>query len=239
MTGTLYGLGLGPGDPELLTLKALRLLRTAPVIAYPATESGDSFARAIVAQWLSPAQREIAIRFPMRPGPPPAAIYDGAAAQLIAALAAGNDLVYLCQGDPLFYGSFAGILTRLAGQCRIAVVPGVSSLTACAAMAGLPLVQRNGVLSVVPANLAELQLRAALARIAAAGDAAAIIKLGRHAAKLRLILQELQLLDRAVYVERASLQTQRIAPLAAVDPAQVPYFATVLIAAAAASETAL
>lgn len=239
MTATLYGLGLGPGDPELLTLKALRLLRAAPVVAYPATESGDSFARRIVAQWLSPAQREIAIRFPMRPGPPPAAIYDSAAAQLMAALASGNDVAYLCQGDPLFYGSFAGVLTRLAGRCRVAVVPGVSSLTACAAMAGLPLVQRDAVLSVVPASLAEPQLRAALGRIAAAGEAAAIIKLGRHAARVQHVLGQLGLLDRAVYVERASLETQRIAPLAAVDPGQVPYFATILLAAAPAPEAAL
>src|SRR5712691_12813031 len=96
-TGILYGLGLGPGDPELVTLKALRLLRAAPVVAYPAPETGDSFARRIVAAWLKPAQREIAIRFPMRPGPPPAVIYDDAAAALAAVLDAGDDIAYLCQ----------------------------------------------------------------------------------------------------------------------------------------------
>ncbi len=158
MTGCLYGLGLGPGDPELVTLKALRLLRAAPVVAYPAPERGDSFARRIVAQWLAPGQREIAIRFPMRPGPPPAAIYDAAAAQLAAALDAGDDVAYLCQGDPLFYGSFAGILTRLAARYRVTVVPGVSSLTACAAAAAMPLVQRDAALSVIPASLPEAAL---------------------------------------------------------------------------------
>ena len=91
-TGRLYGLGLGPGDPELVTLKALRLLRAAPVVAYPAPEGGDSFARRIVAEWLDRNQREIVIRFPMRPGPPPAAIYDAAAAQLAAVLDSGDDV---------------------------------------------------------------------------------------------------------------------------------------------------
>src|SRR5260370_22360560 len=111
-TGCLYGLGIGPGDPELVTLKALRLLRAAPVVAYPAPEDGDSFARRIVAEWLAPGQREIAIRFPMRPGPPPAAIYDAASAALAAGLASGAHIAYLCPGDPPFYGSFAGLRTR-------------------------------------------------------------------------------------------------------------------------------
>src|SRR6267143_7197342 len=91
-TGCLYGLGIGPGDPELVTLKALRLLRAAPVVAYPAPEDGDSFARRIVAEWLDRGQREIRVRFPMRPGPPPAAIYDLAAAELAGVLDAGEDI---------------------------------------------------------------------------------------------------------------------------------------------------
>src|SRR6266567_6740842 len=224
-TGCLYGLGLGPGDPELVTLKALRLLRGAPVVAYPAPEDGDSFARQIVTEWLDRGQREIAIRFPMRPGPPPAAIYQAAAAQLAAILDAGDDIAYLCQGDPLFYGSFAGILTRLAARYRVAVVPGVSSLTACAAAASEPLVQRDETLSVIPASLPEDELAARLAQ----ADAAVIIKLGRHFAKLRRVLARLGLLDGALYVERASLPNQRVAALATIDPASVPYFATALV----------
>ena len=224
-TGRLYGLGIGPGDPELLTLKALRLLRAAPVVAYPAPEDGDSFARRIVARWLDRGQREIAIRFPMRPGPPPAAIYDAAAAQFAAVLDAGEDIACLCQGDPLFYGSFAGILTRLAGRYPVMVVPGVSSLTACAAAAGVPLAQRDDTLAVIPAGLAEDELALRLMQV----DAAAIIKLGRHFPKLRRVLAHLGLLDGAIYVERASLSNQRVAPLATIDPASVPYFATALV----------
>jgi precorrin-2/cobalt-factor-2 C20-methyltransferase len=224
-TGRLYGLGVGPGDPELVTLKALRLLRAAPVVAYPAPEVGDSFARRIVAEWLDRGQREIAIRFPMRPGPLPEAIYDRAAMQLAAVMDAGEDIAYLCQGDPLFYGSFAGILTRLAARYRVTVVPGVSSLTACAAAVSQPLVQRNESLSVIPAGLPEDELAARLR----AAEVAAIIKLGRHFAKLHRVLMGLGLLDDALYIERASLPNQRVAPLATVDPASVPYFATALV----------
>jgi precorrin-2/cobalt-factor-2 C20-methyltransferase len=224
-TGRLCGLGLGPGDPELVTLKALRLLRAAPVVAYPAPERGDSFARSIVAAWLCGRQREIAIRFPMRPGPPPAAIYRDAAARLAAILDGGEDVAYLCQGDPLFYGSFAGILERLAGDYPVTIVPGVASPMACAAAAGRPLVQRDESLVVLPATLSEGELAARLS----ASDAAAIVKLGRHFAKLRRVLAALGLLDDAIYVERASLVYERVAPLAAIDPASVPYFATALV----------
>ena len=223
--GRLFGLGLGPGDPELVTLKALRLLRAAPVVAYPAPEEGDSFARRIVAEWLDRGQREIRVRFPMRPGPPPAAIYQKAAAEIAAVLDAGDDVAYLCQGDPLFYGSFAGILARLAARYAVVVVPGVSSLTACAAAASRPLVQRDETLSVIPAGLPE----DALASRLAAADAAVVVKLGRHFAKLRRVLARLDLLDEAIYVERASLSNQRVAALATIDPARVPYFATALV----------
>ena len=223
--GALYGLGLGPGDPELVTLKALRLLRAAPVVAYPAAEGGDSFARGIVAQWLDPAQREIRIDFPMRPGPPPHGIYDGAAAALAGELDVGRDVAFLCQGDPFFYGSFAAIFSRLAARYRVSVVPGVSSLTACAAAAGMPLAQRDDSVTVIPATLPEDEL----ARRLAAADTAAVIKLGRHVEKLRRVLAALGMLDDAVYVERATQARERVARLAEIDPQSAPYFALALV----------
>src|SRR5215213_7933175 len=154
-SGLLYGIGLGPGDPELLTLKALRVLRSVAVIAYPAPDSGDSVARGIVAQWLDRGQPEITIRFPMQPGPPPQEIYRDAAAQVEAVLRAGDDVVYLCQGDPLLYGSFGGLLAALDARFAVTIVPGVSSMTACAAALGVPLAQRDEILSIVPATLPE------------------------------------------------------------------------------------
>jgi precorrin-2/cobalt-factor-2 C20-methyltransferase len=225
-SGRLFGLGVGPGDPELLTLKALRLLRAVPVVAYPAPEHGNSFARSIVAAWIERHQREIAIRFPMRPGPPPVEIYDGAAAELAAELEDGRDVALLCQGDPLFYGSFINVFTRLAGRYQIEIVPGVSSLTACAAAAATPLVSRDDTLAVIPATLDEDQIAARLA----ASESVAIVKLGRHIAKVRRVLDRLGLLDGAVCIEHATLPTQRVAPFACINPDRAPYFSTVLIA---------
>ncbi|HEX3414490.1 MAG TPA: precorrin-2 C(20)-methyltransferase [Stellaceae bacterium] len=224
--GRLYGLGVGPGDPELLTLKALRLLRAVPVVAYPAPEHGDSFARSIVAAWIEGHQREIAIRFPMRPGPPPVEIYDSAAAVLAAELDDGRDVALLCQGDPLFYGSFINVFTRLAGQYQIEIIPGVSSLSACAAVAAIPLVSRDDALAVIPATLDEDQIAARLAE----SDAVAIVKLGRHISKVCRVLDRLGLLDGAVYIEHATLPTQRVAPLARINPDLAPYFSMVLLA---------
>ncbi len=223
--GRLYGLGVGPGDPELLTLKALRLLRAVPVVAYPAPEHGDSFARSIVAAWIGGHQREIAIRFPMRPGPPPRAVYDDAAAVLAAELDAGRDVALLCQGDPLFFGSFINVFTRLAGRYRIEIVPGISSVAACAAAAAIPLVSRDDTLAVIPATLDEDQIAAALA----APDCVAIVKLGRHIAKVRRVVDRLGLLDGAIYIEHATLPTQRVAPFARTTPDLAPYFSMVLI----------
>jgi precorrin-2/cobalt-factor-2 C20-methyltransferase len=228
--GRLYGIGVGPGDPELLTLKALRLLRRAAVVAYPAPEHGDSFARRIVAAWLDQGQREIAIRFPMRAGPPPAAIYDQAAAAIAGELDAGSEVALLCQGDPPFYGSFLGIFERLAGRYAVEVVPGVSSLSACAAAAGVALATRAETLTVVPATLAEGELADRLAR----AEAAAIVKLGRHLGKIRRVLAGLGMLDMAIYVEHASMPDQRVRRLGEVQEA--PYFSMALVRRATVSK---
>jgi precorrin-2/cobalt-factor-2 C20-methyltransferase len=224
--GTAYGIGVGPGDPELVTLKALRLLQAAPVVAYPAPDDGPSFARSIVAQWLRPEQREIAIRVPMVAERFPAQeVYDRAAAEIGTVLSAGNDVAILCQGDPFFYGSFMYLFTRLADRFPVSIVPGVSSLTACAAAAGTPLAARSETLTVVPATLGEAELERRLA----GSEAAAIIKLGRNFEKVRAVLARLRLDGRARYVERASLPNQRILPLAEVAADSVPYFAMIVL----------
>ena len=226
MTGRVYGLGVGPGDPELITLKALRLLRAAAVVAYPAPADGASFARAIVACWLSPGQREIAIRVPMDAERFPAeAVYDEAAAAIAAALERGDDVAVLCQGDPFFYGSFMYLFARLAARHAVTVVPGVSSLTACAAAAAWPLVARETALLVLPATLPDDEL---LRRMAAA-ETIAFIKVGRHFARLRALRDRLGLAGAARYVARASLASERVLPLKAVDATTVPYFSMVLV----------
>jgi precorrin-2/cobalt-factor-2 C20-methyltransferase len=225
-TGTVYGIGVGPGDPELVTIKALRILRAAPVIAYPAPLDGDSFARSIVAQFLTGEQREIAIRVPMLAERFPAQdVYDRAASEIGAEAALGHDIAIICQGDPFFYGSFMYLFARLAARCRVEIVPGISSLTACAAAGGLPLAAREETLTVIPATLDKSSLERRLAGV----EAAAIIKLGRHFAKVRDVLCRLDLAERAHYIERASLPNQRILKLAEVDAADVPYFAMILL----------
>jgi precorrin-2/cobalt-factor-2 C20-methyltransferase len=226
MSGTLYGLGVGPGDPELVTLKAVRLLRRLPVVAYPAPPEGASFARSVVASLLSPAQTEIAVRVPMTRALAPAqAVYDRAAVEIGKHLEAGRDVGVLCQGDPFFYGSFIQLFERLAPRFPIQVVPGVSSLTTCAAAAGLPLVTRDETLTVLPATLPEAALEKRLKHV----EAAAILKLGRHLPKVRRILKRLGLADHSTYIEHASLASQRVLPLEDVDPASAPYFSMILL----------
>jgi precorrin-2/cobalt-factor-2 C20-methyltransferase len=226
MSGKIHGLGVGPGDPELITVKALRLLRAAPVVAYPAPDDGASFARAIVARWLVPSQIEIAIRVPMESARFPAqAVYDRAAEEIAGHAAAGRDVAVLCQGDPFFYGSFMYLFARLAERVPVDVVPGVSSLTACAAAAHWPLAARDDALMVLPASLADDDLTRRLA----AADSVAFIKLGRHFARVRALLARLGLAADARYVERATTASQRVLPLDAVDPAGVPYFSMILL----------
>lgn len=226
MTGTIYGLGVGPGDPELITLKALRLLHAAPVIAYPAPDNGDSLARAIVAPHLPGGQTEIAIRIPMLiERAPLQEIYDRAAVELAIHLDEGRDVAVICEGDPFFYGSFMYLFGRMVERFRVEVVPGISSLMACSTSLGAPLAGRNDVLSVIPAPLAEADLKARLLST----DAAAIIKVGRHFAKVKAILEELGLTANARYIERATMASQRILPLADVSGSEVPYFSMVLV----------
>lgn len=224
--GSLYGIGIGPGDPELITLKGLRLLRACPVLAYPAPEEGDSLARRIVAPHLSGTQIEIAIRMPLTVERFPAReVYDRAVVELGEHLVAGRDVAVLCLGDPFFYGSFMYLFARLATRHPVTVVPGVTSVAAAAAAAGAPLVGGSETLAVIPASLPDTEIERRLA----ACDSAAIVKLGRHFARVRALLDKLGLAARARYVEHATMADERQLPLADVAPDSVPYFSLVLV----------
>jgi precorrin-2/cobalt-factor-2 C20-methyltransferase len=136
MSGTFYGLGVGPGDPELITLKAWRLISQVPVIAYPTANGNESLARSIAAPFIPENVVELAIPVPMRHEKAPAQeAYDRAAQTIGSHLDQGRDVAFLCEGDPLLYGSFAYLLVRLAKTYPTQVVPGISSITACAAPA--------------------------------------------------------------------------------------------------------
>lgn len=223
--GKLYGLGIGPGDPELLTLKAHRILTTVPVIAYPTLENGKVFARGIVAEFIRPDQIEIPMPLPFSVKRSSQPHYDMAAANIAEHLSAGRDVAVLCLSDPMLYGTFMYIFNRLSGGFSVEVVPGISSVMASAAMLGVPITYRNDVFAIMPATLEAEILRDRLSVV----DAAAIIKLGRHFAKVRQILDELGLLDRALYIERATLPNQKIIPIREVDPAAATYWALILI----------
>ena len=231
MTGTLYGVGLGPGAPDLITLRAARLIERARVIAYPTLAGGASFARSIAAELIAPGAREIAMDVPMTIERAPAqAAYDAGAARIAEALEAGEDVGCLCEGDPFFYGSFMYLFERLAGVHPVEVVPGVTSLTAAAALAGMPLVSRQEVLCVVPATLSEEALEARLA----IPEVAAVVKVGRHLAKVRRVLQRLGRSQRARYVEHAGMDGERVLALDDVGDGPAPYFSIVLGGAEAA-----
>ena len=224
--GTMYGLGVGPGDPELITLKARRLLRACPVIAYPAPTRGESVALGIVASHLPGGQREIPIRMPLDAAQFPAErVYAEAAAEIGVELEAGHDVAVICQGDPFFYGSFMYLFGRVTDRYPVEVVPGVSSLTACATALGAPLAARTDVLTVLPAPLPASEIEARLL----AAEAVAIIKVGRHFAKVRALLDRLNLTDSARYIEHATRPDQGILPIGDVNPDSVPYFSMILV----------
>ena len=223
--GRLYLVGVGPGDPELMTLKAARVLRSVHVIAYPSTGDGAAFARDIAASYLLPGALLLPVAIPMTVDRGPAqTAYDAAAAEILGHLQAGRDAAWLCEGDPLFYGSAMYVLARLGAAANIEVVPGVTSLTAAAAAIARPLAARNEILKVLPAPLDDDTLRAELS----AAPAVAIIKIGRHFDRIRDLLRETGHADNAVVVEHATTLRQRITPLNGFRYGERPYFSTIL-----------
>ncbi|MET7397578.1 precorrin-2 C(20)-methyltransferase [Dactylosporangium sp. NPDC005572] len=230
-SGRLYGVGLGPGDPELMTVKAARLVAAAPVVAYHSARHGRSIARSIAASLLRADQIEEALVYPVTTEQTDdyrgtiEEHYDAWAARLAAHLDAGRDVVILCEGDPLFYGSYMHMHKRLAHRYPTEVVPGVTSISGAAAVLGRPLVERDEVLTVLPGTLPAAELAARLA----ATDSAAVMKLGRTFPAVRDALSESGRLSEAWYVERATTSRERISPLADVDPSTVPYFSLALV----------
>lgn len=225
VTGTLYGVGVGPGDPELLTLKAARLIAACPVVAYPAPLEGEGMARAIAAAHIPQGRAEIALRMSFAPGDDSSAAYDAGAVRIAAELAEGRDVAMLCEGDPLFFGSFVYVFARLAGRFPVQVVPGVSSMMAGAAVLGHPLTAGDDALAAIPATRSEAEIEAVLAAV----DSAAIMKIGRHLPKVRRVLDRLGLAAQARYVERAGLPDQRIRTLDEAEADGAPYFSIILV----------
>lgn len=229
MSGVLYGLGLGPGDPDLVTLKAAAVLRDVPVIVYVTPMCGDkpteSFARSIAAPHMTGEKKEIPIPIAMLNDPTPGRrIYDEVSNEISRYLESGSNVAVLCEGDPLLYGSFMYVLDRLKDDHTVLTVPGVSSLSAAAAAANLPLVSRHQSLAIIPATLSEDEIKARLL----ISDSAAILKLGQNIIKVKKVLGDLRRLPRSIYIERASMDGGKVLPLSDA-PDNAPYFSIILV----------
>ncbi|MEU1626398.1 precorrin-2 C(20)-methyltransferase [Streptomyces sp. NPDC020096] len=232
--GRLYGVGLGPGDPSLMTVRAVEVITGADVIAYHSARHGRSIARSIAERYLRSDHIEEPLVYPVttettdHPGGYRGAMeefYAEAAARLAAHLDAGRTVAVLAEGDPMFYGSYMHMHKRLADRYPTEVVPGVTSVSAAAARVARPLVEGEEVLTILPGTLPEDELAARLA----CADSAAVMKLGRTFPAVRRALERAGRLDDACYVERATMSAERVAPLADVDPETVPYFSMALL----------
>lgn len=229
-----YGIGLGPGDPELITRKAARIIGESDVIAYHAGANKQSYARTIAADLIPADAIEVELRYPLTTGTTDhpggyagalAEFYQESAARLAAHLDAGRTVALLAEGDPLFYGSFMYMHDRLSARFRTEIIPGITAFTAATAAVASPLVRQTDVLTVLPGTLPEAEL----ARRLADTDGAIIMKLGRTFPAVRRALAAAGRLDHAMYVERASHPQQRWMPVADVDESTVPYLSLIVV----------
>ncbi|MFG3286903.1 precorrin-2 C(20)-methyltransferase [Streptomyces sp. NPDC048111] len=233
-TGRLFGVGLGPGDPSLMTVRAVEVIAAADVVAYHSARHGRSIARSIAARHIRADHIEEKLVYPLtvettdHPGGYRGALndfYEEASARLAAHLDAGRTVAVLAEGDPLFYGSYQHMHKRLAHRYPTEVVPGVTSVSASAARLGEPLVEAEEVLTILPGTLPEEELTARLA----ATDSAVVMKLGRTFTKVRRALERSGRLEEARYVERATMEGERTGHLADIDADSVPYFSVAVL----------
>jgi precorrin-2/cobalt-factor-2 C20-methyltransferase len=234
MNGKLVGVGVGPGDPELITLKAVRVLEQADVVVHFAKAAHSGNARTIAARYFKPDVRELSLVFPVTTELPKheagycdaiRAFYDDAARDVALHLDDGRLVAVICEGDPLFYGSYMHLHVRLAPRFHTEIVAGVSGMSGCWSAAGTPIAQGDDVFSVIPGTLAQDELERRLGE----ADAAVVIKLGRNLPKVRRALERAGRLDRAVYVERGTMTGEKAIALAAKRDDCAPYFAVVLV----------
>ena len=232
--GTLYGVGVGPGDPELVSVKAARLIGAAPILAYFAKRGRRGHARSIVDAYVREGTEELPLHYPLTTEMSFAdpiyvrevgGFYAEAAEMLAGHLAAGRDVILIAEGDPLFYGSFMHLYVRLKDRFPVEIVPGVTGFSGCAAAAGLPMTWGDDVMAVLPGTLSEDDLAARLKGT----DAAVIMKLGSNFPKVRRAIERAGLADRAVYIERGSMPGEIVTPLSMKEDDASPYFSLILI----------
>lgn len=234
MSGRLSIVGLGPGDPELMTLKASRVLGQARLVAFFAKAGRIGQARSIVEGRLAAGVEELRFDYPFTievsvEDPcylaEMGAFYEACAEHLFTRLAVGDDVALLCEGDPFFYGSAMYLYDRLNDRAEIDVIPGVTGMSGCWTRAGVPMTHGDDVLSVMPGTLEE----DVLAQRLGSCDAAVIMKVGRNLSKIGRALAIAGLTERALYVERGAMAGERILPFAGMIDAAAPYFSLVLV----------
>jgi precorrin-2/cobalt-factor-2 C20-methyltransferase len=234
VSGRLIGIGVGPGDPELMTLKAMRALQEADLVVHFAKNGSQSHARAIAASHIKAGVEELPLLYPLTTEIPRQAsayrdalraFYDDAAATLAVQLDAGRTVAVICEGDPLFYGSYMHLHVRLSPRYPTQVIAGVTGMSGCWSAVGAPIAQGDDVFMVLPATLPELELERRLKD----ADAAVVMKLGRHLPKIRRTLARTGRLERAIYVERGSTTAAVMMRLADKPDDTAPYFAIVLV----------
>lgn len=231
---TVFGVGVGPGDPDLMTLKAVRVLRETRAVAFFAKRGKPGNAYQTARAHLHPEVELIPLYYPytveISPRDPEyisalRAFYTDSARAIAQRLDAGQDVAVLCEGDPLFYGSYMYLHDRLARDYRCTVVPGITSFAGCAASAGMPLVSTDRVFSIIPGTLPEAELEAKLR----GADAAAIIKLGRHFGKVRRVLERLGRAREAMYFEHGTTSRELALPLPDKRDDSSLYFALIIV----------
>ena len=221
----MIGLGVGPGDPELLTVKAVRVLEQAQAIAFIAAAGRTSRAREIAGRYIRPGTRELIAVMPMtQDAEATGRAYAQLATGIVSELGQGQDVVFLCEGDPLLYGSFAHLLPRLGNRFDCEVIPGISSISAAAAVAQLPLGLYDEPIALIPATMGADRIAAILRQC----DRAVVMKVGRHLDKVKGALAAARMSESAVLIENATLQGQRVRPLSVVTEQQVPYFSLII-----------
>jgi precorrin-2/cobalt-factor-2 C20-methyltransferase len=232
--GTLYGIGVGPGNVRYLTLRAAGLVRSVDVVAFFAKKGQLGNARRIVGPLIGTGREELRLEYPVTDEIPASsasyqqqigAFYRSASEQLAALLRGNRSVGLLAEGDPFFYGSFMHMWRRLSADFPVEVVPGVTGMSGCWTSAKTPITWGDDMLAVLPGTLGESQLVERLKLT----DAAVIMKVGRNLAKVRRAVETAGLLSRAIYVERGTMEEERIVPLAECGAAQGAYFAMVLI----------
>ncbi|NVO16309.1 MAG: precorrin-2 C(20)-methyltransferase [Rhodoplanes sp.] len=232
--GTVYGVGLGPGDPDLMSVKAARLVRTAGVVAYFCKAGSRSNARGIAAGLLAPGAVEIGMEYPVTTEiavADPAynaalrGFYETCVARLLEHAEGGRDVIVLCEGDPFLYGSFMHLYTRLREHVPVVVVPGIPGMSGCWTATGQPITWGDDVLTVLPGTLDEQTLTDRMGR----ADAIVVMKLGRNLPKVRRAMAAAGLLDRALYVERGTMAGETVMRLADKPDDSAPYFSMVLV----------